>query len=84
MGIRKLKTVILTILGAAIPKIAVTASACPGCAAAMDATLGRGFNMSTLFMIAMPFLVFGSIAIGIVYIHKNNKNYPDQLEEEQN
>ena len=71
MEIRKYIAIILMMLAATFPKIA---AACPGCAAAMDSTLGKGFNMSTLFMMAMPFLVFGSIVAGIVYIQKNNKN----------
>lgn len=64
----------------------VLSQACPGCAAAMDSTLGKGFNMSTLFMMAMPFFVIGSIAIGLVVIYQNkqkilNKNTHNQEEE---
>lgn len=40
-------------------------SACPGCSAALDATVGRGFNLSIYFMIAMPFLVVALLGFGI-------------------
>lgn len=47
--------------------------ACPGCNAAMDNTVGRGFNLSVLFLMGMPFFVFGSIAVGIFLVRRNLK-----------
>ncbi len=46
--------------------------ACPGCGAALGATVGRGFNMSIYFLMAMPFLVFGSIITGVVWAKRNS------------
>ncbi|MGH7595561.1 MAG: hypothetical protein ACREOI_04375 [bacterium] len=42
--------------------------ACPGCNAALR-DLGRAFNPSVLFMMAMPFAVVGAIAGGLVYAY---------------
>jgi len=64
--------VAFTLLGmmAIVPAIA---EACPGCNAAMDNTVGRGFNMSVLFLMGMPFFVFGSIAVGIFFVRRNQQ-----------
>ena len=43
--------------------------ACPGCKN-LDDPIGKGFNWSILFMMAMPFTVFGLIG-GTVYLHWN-------------
>ena len=43
--------------------------ACPGCKALND-PIGKGFNFSILFMIAMPFTVFGVIG-GTIFLHFN-------------
>ena len=51
-------------------------AACPGCNAALGATVGRGLNLSVLFMIAMPFLVTGSIVAGVFYIRRSWPNEP--------
>lgn len=51
------------------------AEACPGCNAAMDNTVGRGFNMSVLFLMGMPFFVFGTLAFGIFFVRRNLKNH---------
>ena len=50
--------------------------ACPGCNAALDATLGRGFNMSILFVIAMPFFVVGSVVVGFLFIRNEHPQNP--------
>jgi uncharacterized membrane protein YciS (DUF1049 family) len=49
--------------------------ACPGCNAAMDNTVGRGFNLSVLFLMGMPFFVFGSIAVGIFFVRRNLRTH---------
>ncbi len=47
--------------------------ACPGCSAALDNEVGHGFNLSVLYMMAMPFIVFGGVAMGIVYVTRQNR-----------
>lgn len=46
--------------------------ACPGCNAVLNEA-GQGINYSVLFMMAMPFLVFGSIAVGIIYVNRQKQ-----------
>ncbi len=56
--------------------ISITASvlhACPGCGAALNGQISHGFNLSVLYMMAMPFIVFGGVAIGIVYVTRQNR-----------
>ena len=43
--------------------------ACPGCKN-LDDPIGKGFNWSILFMIAMPFTVFGVIG-GTIFLQWN-------------
>lgn len=43
--------------------------ACPGCKT-LDDPIGKGFNWSILFMIAMPFTVFGVIG-GTIFLQWN-------------
>ena len=43
--------------------------ACPGCKT-LDDPIGKGFNFSILFMIAMPFAVFGLIG-GTIFLQWN-------------
>ena len=43
--------------------------ACPGCKT-LDEPIAKGFNWSILFLMAMPFTVFGFIG-GTVYLHWN-------------
>lgn len=52
---------------------ATEAFACPGCGEAMDATVGRGFNMSIAFMMSMPFLVFGSLLLGVIFVVRSKR-----------
>ena len=56
-----------------------SAEACPGCGVANDSTVGQGFNMSIAFMMAMPFIVFGSIAAGLIY-YQYQKRKPHATE----
>ncbi|MDZ7361870.1 MAG: hypothetical protein ONB46_14265 [candidate division KSB1 bacterium] len=64
------RNIFAVVLLAAIIFINPTASfACPGCNAALTDQLGRAFNPSVLFMMAMPFAVAGAIAGGLFYAH---------------
>ena len=46
--------------------------ACPGCKT-LDDPIGKGFNWSILFLIAMPFTVFGVIS-GTIFLHYRRAN----------
>ena len=46
--------------------------ACPGCKT-LDDPIGKGFNSSILFLIAMPFTVFGVIG-GTIFLHYRRAN----------
>ncbi len=43
--------------------------ACPGCKD-LDDPIGKGFNWSILFLMAMPFTVFGLVG-GTIFLHWN-------------
>jgi len=60
------------------------ATACPGCNFAMDNTVGRGFNMSILFMMAMPFFVVGSMVVGLLIYRRSQYNHTINLHETSN
>lgn len=49
--------------------------ACPSCKS-IDDPIVRGFNWSILFLMAMPFTVFGLIGGGVLYVcrHTNQSN----------
>ena len=47
--------------------------ACPGCKT-LDDPIGKGFNWSILFMIAMPFTVFGLIG-GTIFLQWNGYRF---------
>ena len=47
----------------------ISLEACPGCKD-LDDPIGKGFNWSILFMIAMPFTVFGIIG-GTIFLQWN-------------
>ena len=57
-----------------------TSLACPGCNAALR-DLGRAFNPSVLFLMAMPFLVVGAIAGGLVYTYRRAQKNPDERDQ---
>lgn len=71
-GANRIGMVIWTALIAAILS-PVSLQACPGCSAALDATVGRGFNLSILFLMTMPFLVLAGILGGLVFINRYTK-----------
>jgi hypothetical protein len=42
--------------------------------------LGRAFNPSVLFMMAMPFFVVGAIAGGLVYVYRRAQKNTDETD----
>jgi len=58
----------------------VASSACPGCNA-LNNSLGRAFNPSVLFMMAMPFAVVGSIAGGLFYAYRRAQKQMNKSEQ---
>ena len=56
----------------------ISLEACPGCKD-LDDPIGKGFNFSILFMMAMPFTVFAVIG-GTVYLQyrRANRKLTDQ------
>jgi preprotein translocase subunit SecG len=57
-------------------------AACPGCSAALTGSISRGFNMSILFLMAMPFFVVGSIVVGLVFVYRSKSNNHDLTSKE--
>lgn len=49
--------------------ITLTAEACPACKN-LDEPIAHGFNWSVLFMMAMPFTVFGVIGGSVFYSYR--------------
>ena len=49
--------------------VPVSLEACPGCKE-LDDPINKGFNWSILFMMAMPFTVFGLVG-STIYFHWN-------------
>jgi hypothetical protein len=68
------KTVLITLVFIAISFLPALAQACPGCANALNGTVGRGLNASILFMMAMPFTVVGTVAAGIFIAYRRARN----------
>lgn len=48
----------------------LAAHACPGCASALKNSLAGAFNSSVLFMMAMPFTLFGAFVIGFIMLNR--------------
>ncbi len=81
---RKLKLIIACLFAIFLFN-ATTLFACPGCNAIGSSQLARAFNPSVLFMMAMPFTVFGAIAGGIAYTYwraQKKVNRPSSRSEE--
>ena len=57
---------LIGIVGLIIP---ITLEACPACKN-LDEPIARGFNWSVLFMMAMPFTVFGIIGGSVFYCYR--------------
>ena len=55
------------VIGLLVSLVPVSLEACPACKE-LDEPSARGFNWSVLFMMAMPFTVFGIIG-GSVFYH---------------
>lgn len=54
----------------------LAAHACPGCASAFSKSLAGAFNASVLFMMAMPFTLFGAFVIGFIMLNRRaQKNH---------
>ena len=49
--------------------VPMSLEACPGCKD-LDDPIGKGFNWSILFLMAMPFTVFGLVG-GTIFLHWN-------------
>ena len=64
---------LITAVTALISIAAPALHACPGCGAALNGEISHGFNLSVLYMMAMPFIVFGGVAIGIMYITRQSQ-----------
>lgn len=62
----------MIILGFVIVAIPITLEACPACKE-LDEPIAKGFNWSVLFMMAMPFTVFGVVG-GTVFYHFKRTN----------
>ncbi len=60
------------IIGFVSSIIPATLEACPACKN-LDEPIARGFNWSVLFMMAMPFTVFGIVG-GSVFYHFRRAN----------
>lgn len=70
---RKLKFIILFVLGAVFFALPLVTHACPGCAEAANESLARGFNNSILFLMAMPFTIVGGVALCLVVMHRRHQ-----------
>jgi hypothetical protein len=57
--------------------IPTVVSACPLCNQ-IDDPIARGFNWGILFLMAMPFTVFGLIGGGAVYIYRRANQVDNQ------
>ena len=55
--------------------VPMSVEACPACKT-LDDPIGKGFNLSILFMIAMPFAVFGFIG-GTIFLQWNGYRVSD-------
>ena len=64
-------TVLLILVMLIVP---ISIEACPGCKE-LDDPINKGFNWSILFMMAMPFTVFGLIG-GTIFLHWNGYRLP--------
>ena len=64
-------TVLLILVMLIVP---IVTEACPGCKE-LDDPINKGFNWSILFMMAMPFTVFGLIG-GTIFLNLNGYRLP--------
>lgn len=66
----KTRVAIFLVLAAVTLLKPIALHACPGCTNSLNGSIGFGFNVSILFLMAMPFLVAASIAVGLIYIYR--------------
>ncbi len=65
------RTTLFLLIGALLFIFEVQAvTACPGCNTIETGSVGRGFNLSVLFMMAMPFIVAGSVVVGLILMQR--------------
>lgn len=66
-----IRKMVLSLLIAAliIASIPLSLEACPACKN-LDEPIAKGFNWSVLFMMAMPFAVFGVIGGSVFYAYR--------------
>lgn len=64
--------ILLILIGFVIVMLPNTLEACPACKN-LDEPIARGFNWSVLFMMAMPFTVFGVIGGSVYYQFRRAK-----------
>ncbi|MFQ5709016.1 MAG: hypothetical protein ACE5HO_16280 [bacterium] len=70
--IKRMAAVMLTGLFAVLNPLML--EACPGCNSALTGLVGRGFNLSILFLMAMPFLLVGSMAFGLIFVYRSHQS----------
>lgn len=56
----------------------IAVQSCPGCASALSKSLGSAFNMSVLFMMAMPFTLFGAFVLGFILLNRHAQKTPSR------
>ena len=60
---------LIFVIGFIISIVPLSLEACPACKN-LDEPIARGFNWSVLFMMAMPFAVFGVIGASVFYSYR--------------
>lgn len=60
---------LIFVIGFIISIVPFSLEACPACKN-LDEPIARGFNWSVLFMMAMPFAVFGVIGGSVFYSYR--------------
>ncbi len=76
MELRMIRHIVLWILviGLVISFLPQSLEACPACKD-LNEPIARGFNWSVLFMMSMPFTVFGIIGGSVFYLYRRtNRN----------
>jgi hypothetical protein len=58
----------------------VTSWACAVCFGGADDPITEGFNASVLFLMATPYLVVGSIAVGLLFAYRRALKKPEPAE----
>lgn len=69
----KKKLTLAFIFCAFVFALPLTAHACPGCASTFSKSLAGAFNASVLFMMAMPFTLFGAFVVGFIMLNRRSQ-----------